>query len=242
MVTPFCYGGVFVVAEAEEILKQQADLDNEVIEEDEHPGFLIPWLIAFLRWIEELITAISGYAISFALAIGVMDILSNGQFVAQFGWVDLTYAGAMAAGIVGQLVASSARASRSFSRGEPVKGVGYLVLVFLLAFTEYQAGILFGYHQAFGISVVDSLGALGLGQAGFIQFRTGVAVFLAVLSGFLRYQPAKAKSIAQMRKEAYRKQSIADMKTDLRVAGVNNAKKLFSEIQSTQGQTQSPLV
>ena len=196
-------------------------------EPDEARLFLIPVLIGILRWLEEGITALSGYGIVFALAVGVVDLLTDGGFTAGAGWVDYAYAWAMALGIAGQIVGLSARSSSSFQRGAWLRGLAFTVLVLALAYVEYQAGVIFAYHKTFGTPVVLALGQVGLTQSAFIQFRTGTAVALAVLSGFLRYQPRRTKSVEEIEAENERKTRIAASNARARQAQLGT---LFSTV------------
>lgn len=171
-------------------------------DDDERDLFLIPQLVGMLRWLEELIVALSGYGIVFALGVGVVDLLTNGTLTAQNPWIDLAYAVAFAAAIAGQIIGLASRSSRSFERGQWMRGIIYFALVLVLAFTEYQAAVVFGLHRAFGTPVAQALQNIGLSQEDFIKLRAAVGVILAVLSGFLRWQPKRRKSIAQLEQEA----------------------------------------
>lgn len=178
-------------------------------DDEEGRLFLIPILIGFLRWVEEAITALSGYGIIFALAVGVVDLLTDGSFSSQAPWVDYAYAWAMALGIAGQIVGLSSRSSRSYNQGRWIRGTAFGLLVLVLAYVEYQAGIIFAFHKTFGTPVVQSLTQLGLTQDIFIRSRTAVAVALSVLSGFLRYQPRRKLTIEEIEAENERKARIA---------------------------------
>jgi hypothetical protein len=186
-------------------------VEYEDFDDSQEKLFLIPYLIGFLRWVEELIVALSGYGIIFAVAVGVVDLLTDGQLTANSPEIDYAYAISFAAAIAGQIIGLASRSSRSYSKGQWLRGSAYTLLVLLLAFTEYQASVIFGFHKAFGTPVSTSLARLGIDQAQFIQLRAGVAIFLAVLSGYLRWQPTKRKSIAQLQREAEYKRGVADM-------------------------------
>jgi hypothetical protein len=206
---------------------EKPDFDTEEMDETEEKLFLIPYLIGFLRWIEELIVALSGYGIVFALGVGVVDLLTDGSLTSQAPWVDYAYAIAFAAAIAGQIIGLASRSSRSFSRGQWLRGSAYTVLVLLLALTEYQASVIFGFHKAFGIPVSTSLLQLGINASDFIKLRAGVGVFLAVLSGFLRWQPKKRKSLAQIRKENAYNLSVAEERAKVQQATINRGAALF---------------
>jgi hypothetical protein len=219
-----------VVKEGEtppDIELEKPDLDNEEMDETEEKLFLIPYLIGFLRWIEELIVALSGYGIVFALGVGVVDLLTDGSLTSQAPWVDYAYAIAFAAAIAGQIIGLASRSSRSFSKGQWLRGSAYTLLVILLAFTEYQASVIFGFHKAFGVPVATSLAQLGINQGQFIQLRAGVGVFLAVLSGFLRWQPTKRKSLAQIRKENAYNLSVAEERAKAQKAAIDRGAGLL---------------
>lgn len=170
----------------------------------------IPQLVGFLRWIEELVVALSGYGVMVALGIGVIDLLS-GANLSDVAAIPYIYAVSMAVGITGQLIALAARSGKSFNRGQWGRGLAYSVLVAGLAAIEYESGIIFGYHQAFGTSVLSSLAAQGISQSQFIQGRVAVAVVLAVLSGYLRYSPQRRKSLAQLRADDEYKAGLAEL-------------------------------
>lgn len=199
-----------------------APVEYEELEAPEDRLPLIPLLVSFLRWIEELIVALSGYGIVFALAVGVVDLLTDGNLTSQAPWVDYAYAIAFAAAIAGQIIGLASRSSRAFSQGYRLRGSAYTLLVLLLAFTEYQAAVIFGFHKAFGTPVSQSLQELGISQRDFIQLRALVGVFLAVLSGYLRYQPKRQKSIEQLRREAEYKRQVEEINAQSRAQGLKN--------------------
>lgn len=217
----------------------------EEMDDSQDKLFLIPWLIAFLRWVEELIVALSGWGIVFALAAGVVDLLTDGQLTEHWAWVDYAYAVAFAAAIAGQIIGLSSRSARAFSKGWKLRGTAYFFLVVLLGYTEYQASVIFGFHKTFGIPVVTSLAQLGINQGQFIQLRAGVGVFLAILSGYLRYQPTKRKSIAQLQAEADYKRQVEAIEAQNRAAGLANLGKLAADARNAaraaiQGGSGSP--
>lgn len=205
---------------------------NQVVEEEKSP-LGIKYLVAFLSWIEEIITALSGYGLTFALALGVVDLLTDGLFSSSNTWVTSAYAWAMALGIGGQLVGSANRSSKAFHRGQIIAGVAFFVLMLILGFAEYQATTIFSFHKAFGITVDQSLARLGIDQAGFIQLRTGVAVGLVMMSGFLRFQPARGKTIAQIQADADRKIALGAINAKVRTAQIATARELAQSIRGT---------
>src|SRR5262249_50188371 len=132
----------------------------EEYEDEDKTLFLIPHLIGVLRWFEELIVALSGWGIVFALGVSVIDLLTDGQLTQAWPWVDYAYAVCFAGAVAGQIVGCASRSSRSFNRGQWLRGLAYGALVALLAVTEYQAGIIFAENKAFGISVITALNNL----------------------------------------------------------------------------------
>jgi hypothetical protein len=200
-------------------------IEYEDFDDSQEKLFAIPYLIGFLRWLEELIVALSGYGIIFAVGVSVVDLLTDGSLTQQWPWVDYAFAVAFAAAIAGQIIGLSSRSSRSFNKGQWLRGSTYTLLVLLLAFTEYQAAVIFGFHKAFGVPVDTSLQRLGIDQAAFIQLRSIVGVFLAVLSGYLRWQPTKRKTIAQLQREAEYKRNLADMQAQAQQERIARAAK-----------------
>lgn len=192
--------------------------DNGIFEDEieiEKPGLGIKQVGDVLKWIEDLVTALAGYAITFSLAVGVIDLLTDGQLVEQNPWITFAYAVGMATGLTGQLVACSYKASRNYVKGAIAKGVGFTILALILACVEFQAGIIFGFHQAFGTSVDDSIASLGLTKPEFIEIRTFVAVGLTLMSGFLRYQvPSKRLSIEAEKREIARRTALSIAKME----------------------------
>lgn len=188
----------------------------------------IRWLTAGLRFLEDLITAISGYGIVFALGVGAMDLFTDGQLTADISWINFVYGFALAAGIAGQIIGLASRSNRAFQNGERLAGCAYMLLVLLLAFVEYEAAVVYGFHKVFNKSVVDSLNDVGISQSGFIQLRSGTAVALAVISGFLRYQPKQRKSAEEVEHEEEYKRRVAAAKTATQSA------RLAGWVQSTK--------
>lgn len=176
--------------------------------EEEETFIAIRWLVAVLRVIEDLITAVSGYGIIFALGVGAVDLFTDGQLTSNLPWLDYLYAFALAAGIGGQLIAVASRASRAFHNGNAWAGVGFTLLALVLAFVEYEAAVVYGFHKVFNQPVATSLLQLGISQGSFIQLRSGTSVVLALLSGFLRYQPKVRKSAAEVEAEQEEKRRI----------------------------------
>lgn len=176
-----------------------------------------------MAWLEALVTALSGYFLTVAMGIGVVDILTDGQLTTSSPYLTYIYGVSMAAGIGGQLVGLSFRAARCFGRksmGGFINGMGFLVLVAILSYLEYISANAFSYHKSFGVPTIQTLHDLGWDQRSFIQFRNGVAVGLIILSGFLRYSPKPRKSVAQLQADADRAVAIAAINAQTRGAAI----------------------
>jgi hypothetical protein len=196
--------------------------------EEEETFVAIRWLVAFLRVLEDLITAVSGYSVVFALAVGSIDLFSDGKLTADLPWLEILYAFALAIGIAGQLIAVTVRSAQAFRAGNALAGIGFTVLALLLGGVEYEAATVYGFHVVFHEPVAQSLNQLGITQANFIQIRSATAVAIALLSGFLRYQPKVKKSAEEVEKEEEEKRRKALAKAATRqaqIAGYVNAGK-----------------
>ncbi len=185
-------------------------------------------LSVILRWVEELITALSGFALTVAACIGVIDLASGGQLTADLPGADFLYAGSLAIGISGQLVGMASRMSRSWQQGSRWTALCfYAPLVAMLAWVEWLAGAVYGFERTFREPVTVSLAGLGVSQSQFIDIRSGVAVGLIVLSGMLRYQRHRRKSVAEIIAENERLKQIAASEADLRQARLGNTLGAF---------------
>jgi hypothetical protein len=205
---------------------QATAAEEEEQEEERLP--LIAALSAGLRWVEELITALSGFALTVALGVGVIDLASGGRLTASDPNIDMVYAVSLAIGVSGQLVGMASRTTRTWRHNKPL-ALFYASITVGLGYVEWLAGVVYAFHQTFGETVAASLANMGIAERDFIGIRTAVAVGLVVLSGSLRYQkPKKKKSVEQIIAENERAARIAESNAKLRQARVANAMGVLS--------------
>jgi hypothetical protein len=165
-------------------------------EEDnsELPG--IKGLSIFFQWVEEIISALSGYILSAALALLSVDTFSNGWLSNNGINVDLFFAFGLTIGITGQLVGMSYRFGRAFRHKKGWEGFFFGVMTAALGYVEYLTATAGAYKSAFNTPIEKSLMDLGINPKDFIDLRLGVAVVLVVLSGVLRPVRTKKQSIS----------------------------------------------
>lgn len=157
------------------------------------PGEL-PLLAAIggaLRWLEELLVMASGPVLTFGLGVGLVALLTDGQLLASAPWLLYAWGIAMAVGVDGQLVGAAVKAGRAFRAHRWWHAAGYSVVIAALSYVAYLAAIVFATTQAQGISTAQALHLLGMDDTAWITQRSAVAVALVILSGALRYEPAK---------------------------------------------------
>ncbi len=147
-----------------------------------------------IRWVEELISLLSGPLLTVGLGIALIDLLTGGGLLRSMPELLYAWAVSMAVGIDAQLVATWDRV-RTAIRGKHWWAVAGLVLLgCALGYVGFLSAEAFGLQQAFGLSESDALARLGIDAASWQLQRAILAVFLVALSGFTRYHaPPKAK-------------------------------------------------
>lgn len=173
---------------------------------------VLTWISAFLRWLEELAAHVSGPALTIGLGIALVDLLTDGKLLATvpallFGW-----AIAQAIGVDGQLVGASAKAGRAWRAGRYWVVAGYLLLVLALGYVAMIASLVFASQQAYGISTSAALSRLGMDATAWLWQRCALAVFLVILSGFLRFEE---HAVAATESDADREQRMRRERDDL---------------------------
>ena len=155
-----------------------------------------------LKWLEELVVIASGPLLTAGLAIALIDLLTDGQLLASQPALLYAWAISQAAGVDGQLIGAAVKAGRAMRSGHPWRLLSYSVLIAALGYVAYLASNVFATQQALGLSTQQALGRLGMDSTSWIVARSLLAVVLVVLSGVLRYDPAKpAVETAEMRTE-----------------------------------------
>lgn len=164
----------------------------------EHELPLLAAIAATIRWVEELVSLLSGPLLSIGLAIALIDLLTGGGLLRAFPALLYGWGLCQAIGIDSQLVATWDRVRMSGRRKHWWAVIGYTILGLALAYVGFLSAETFGLQQAFGLSETDALARLGIDAASWQLQRAVLAVFLVALSGFTRYHaPAKQKQSAE---------------------------------------------
>jgi len=172
------------------------------MEQTTHELPMLAGIGAALRWCEELVTIASGPILTAGLAIALVDLLTDGKLLASqpallYGW-----AVSQSVGVDGQLVGAAVRCGRAMRSHHPWIAAACIPLIAALGYVAYLASNVFATQQALGITTQAALGRLGMDGTTWIVTRSALAVVLVILSGMLRYDPAKpAVETAQEREE-----------------------------------------
>jgi len=141
-----------------------------------------------IRWIEELISLLSGPLLTVGLGIALIDLLTGGGLLRSMPELLFAWAVSMAVGIDSQLVATWDRVRMSARRAHWWAVAGYVILGCALGYVGFLSA------EAFGLSESDALARLGIDAESWQLQRAVLAVFLVALSGFTRYHaPPRAK-------------------------------------------------
>jgi hypothetical protein len=155
---------------------------------------LLGAIAGVIRWIEELVSLLSGPLLSVGLAIALIDLLTGGGLLRSFPELLYAWGVCQAVGIDAQLVATWDRCRLALRAGHWWTAIGLVVLGVALGYVGFLSAEAFGLQQAFGLSESDALARLGIDAASWQLQRAILAVFLVALSGFTRYHaPPKAK-------------------------------------------------
>jgi hypothetical protein len=155
---------------------------------------LLGAIAGVIRWIEELISLLSGPLLTVGLGIALIDLLTGGGLLRTVPELLYAWAVSMAVGIDAQLVATWDRCRLALRAAHWWTALGYVVLGVALGYVGFLSAEAFGLQQAFGLSESDALARLGIDAASWQLQRAILAVFLVALSGFTRYHaPPRAK-------------------------------------------------
>jgi hypothetical protein len=159
---------------------------------------LIGAIAGVIRWVEELISLLSGPLLSVGLAVALIDLLTGGSLLRSVPELLYVWGVCQAVGIDAQLVATWDRCRTAIRRHNWAAVAGLVVLGCALGYVGFLSAETFGLQQAFGLSEGDALARLGIDSASWQLQRAVLAVFLVALSGFTRYHPSvKAKPSAE---------------------------------------------
>src|SRR5262245_13515744 len=165
---------------------------------EQHDLPLIAAIAGAIRWLEELISLLSGPLLSVGLAIALIDLLTGGGLLRAMPELLFAWGICQAVGIDAQLVATWDRCRMAMRSGKWGQVVALTLLGVALGYVGFLSAEAFGFQQAFGLSEAEALQRLGIDAASWQLQRATLAVFLVALSGFTRYHPQKV-SVADER-------------------------------------------
>src|SRR5579859_1220877 len=181
---------------------------------------MLAGIASIFRWIEELASILSGPLLTAGLAIALIDLLTDGKLLASQPALLYAWAISQSIGVDAQLVGSAAKAHGAIRARQPWVVLGYVVLVGVLAYVAYIASLVFATQEADGITTAAALARLGMDSTSWIIQRSGLAVLLVVLSGFLRYVSPAETSAADERAKLERELTLEPLRAQLRARRV----------------------
>jgi hypothetical protein len=182
---------------------------------EHHDLPLIGAIAAAIRWVEELVSLLSGPLLSVGLAIALIDLLTGGGLLHAVPDLLFAWGICQAVGIDAQLVATWDRCRVAMRKGAWVQVIALAVLGVALGYVGFLSAEAFGFQQAFGLSEVDALQQLGIDAASWQLQRALLAVFLVALSGFTRYHPQR-KTVADERAALERELELEPLRQEAR--------------------------
>lgn len=144
-----------------------------------------------LRWLEELVALVSGPMLTAGLAIALVDLFTDGKLLTSQPTLLYAWAISQALGVDGQLVGAAVKSGRAMRARRWGLALAYFPLIAGLSYVAYLAANVFATQQALGLTTQQALARLGMDGTSWITWRTAIAVALVIISGFLRYDPAK---------------------------------------------------
>jgi hypothetical protein len=156
---------------------------------EHHDLPLIGVIAGAIRWLEELISLLSGPLLSMGLAIALIDLLTGGGLLRAMPDLLFAWGICQAVGIDAQLVATWDRCRMAMRKGGWAQVIALAILGVALGYVGFLSAEAFGFQQAFGLSEAEALQRLGIDAASWQLQRATLAVFLVALSGFTRYHP-----------------------------------------------------
>jgi Exonuclease len=182
---------------------------------EQHDLPLIAAIAGAIRWLEELISLLSGPLLSVGLAIALIDLLTGGGLLRAMPELLFAWGICQAVGIDAQLVATWDRCRMAMRSGKWGQVFALALLGVALGYVGFLSAEAFGFQQAFGLSEAEALQRLGIDAASWQLQRALLAVFLVALSGFTRYHPQKA-SVANERERLQRELELEPMRQQAR--------------------------
>jgi hypothetical protein len=168
------------------------------------------------RWLEELLTLLSGPLLTAGLGLALVDLLTDGKLLATQPELLFAWAIAMALGLDAQLVGAAVKLGRALRTARYWAAFAYLVLVAALSYVAFLAAQVFATQEAHGWTTAQALSALGMDGTTWLIQRSALSVALVVLSGLLRYTPPRAATIADEQAKLERELALEPLRQQVR--------------------------
>lgn len=188
-------------------------------------------IAAFIRWVEELITLLSGPLLTAGLLISLVALLTDGALLVTVPVLLYVWAVSQALGVDAQLVAAWDRARTALRESRWWALVGQVMLGLLLAYVAFVAAQVFAVEQSQHITEAEALAQLGMDANIWLIQRTALAVGLVCLSGWNRYHPpAKVRlTLEEEEAEIDRQTRLAKKRQELRDVQAQGAAALAAQ-------------
>src|SRR5260221_8795961 len=174
-------------------------------------------LSLIFEWFESLRTLLCGPLLTAGLMIALTDLLTEGRLLTTQPELLYAWAIAMGAGLDAQLIGSSVKVGRAARTGHPWQAVLYGVLVVALSYVAFIAAQVFATQQAYGITMSEALGRLGMDGTTWLVQRSILSVVLVVLSGLLRYTAPGQATIIEERAKLERELTLEPLRAQVRM-------------------------
>lgn len=168
------------------------------------------------RWLEELLTLLSGPLLTAGLGLALVDLLTDGKLLATQPELLFAWAIAMALGLDAQLVGAAVKLGRALRTARYWSALAYFILVAALSYVAFLAAQVFATQEAHGWTTAQALAALGMDGTTWLIQRSALSVALVVLSGLLRYTPPRAATIADERAKLERELALEPLRQQVR--------------------------
>lgn len=147
--------------------------------------------LAFLfDFVENLLSMVAGPVLVLFGLIGTMQLLTGNDLLNHYGWLSMTWAGAMAVGVDIWLVLSARMIPRAWQCGERRSAFIWLMLMGLLAAVAFEASWATYYAASQHVGPEQALAAIGVSAVFWAFQRAFLIPALIIVSTRIRTQLA----------------------------------------------------
>lgn len=157
-----------------------------------------------LRWLEDLVSLVSGPVLLVGLGIGLVDLLTDGKLLISVPALLFAWAISQVVGVDAYLVVIWDHAARAFRAGK--YGTAFVLSIFgsVLAYVAFVAAQVFSLAQTYGMTTDQALATLGMSPLSWLFQRNILAVFLVIVFACSRAfigQESAAEEKARLERE-----------------------------------------